>query len=88
MLALLKSKAIALGAIVISALLVTIKFLSASRAKAVKEARQMKAALTRQKNTQDIDNELEGQLSSHRAEIKKAIKEGKPVKSLENPNDF
>jgi len=84
----IKTKAIAIGGAIIASLLVILKILAKSRKKAVEEAKRAKAALSRQKDIQDIDNELEGQLSSRRASIKKEIKEGKGVKNLAEPNDF
>jgi len=84
----LKTKLYAIGAAIISALLVTLKLLAGSRARAVKKVERLEATLKRQSDTQEMDNELEGQLSSRRAEIKKELKEDKSVKSLENPNEW
>jgi type VI protein secretion system component VasK len=88
MLVTIKNRLILIGGAIISALLVTLKFMAASRARAVKQAKRAKAALKRQQDTQEIDNELDHQLSSRRAEIKREIEDKKSVKSLENPNDF
>ena len=88
MLSLIKNKLILIGGGIITVLLVVLKFMTASRNRAVKEAKRVKTIIKRKEDTEAIDNELEGQLTSRRAEIKKEIKEGKPVKSLENPNDF
>jgi len=85
---LIKSKLLLIGGAIISVLLVALKLLASSRNRAVKEAKRVKTIIKRKEDTEEIDNELEGQLSSRRAEIKKEIKEGKSVKSLENPNDF
>jgi len=88
MLGLAKAKLYAIGAAIISALLVTLKLLAGSRARAVRKAERLEATLKRQSDIQEMDNELEGQLSSRRAEIKKELKEDKSVKSLENPNEW
>lgn len=84
----LQTKLVAVGGAIIATLMVALKMLSASRKRAIQEARRAKAALSRQKDIEGADNELDKQGYSRRAEIKKEIKEGKSVKSLEDPNDF
>lgn len=84
----LQTKLVAVGGAIIATLMVALKMLSASRKRAIQEARRAKAALSRQKDIEVSDNELEGQRSSRRAKIRKEIKEGKSVDSLDNPNDF
>ena len=84
----IKNKLILIGGGIIAVLLIALKFMAASRNRAVKEAKRIKTIIKRKEDTQDIDNELESQFASRRAAARKEIKEGKPVKSLENPNDF
>jgi len=88
MLSLIKGKLLWIGGGIIAVLLVVLKFMTASRNRAVKQAKRFKTIIKRKEDTEDIDNELESQFASRRAEIKNEIKEGKPVKSLENPNDW
>jgi len=83
----IQTKLVAVGAAIIAALMVVVKIMAASRKRAVLEAKRAKAALSRQKDIEVSDNELEGQLLSRRAKIKAEIKSKKSAESLEKPNE-
>ena len=83
----LKAKLYAIGGAILAALLVTVKFLIGSRARAVKKAKRLEGALKRQSDIQDIDSELSKDLKSHKAEIAKEIADGEEITSLSRPND-
>ncbi len=88
MFGILKTKLIAAGAVLIALLLGLLKFFMARSKSATKRAERAEAGLQRQSDIQDSDSELSKDLSSRKAQIKKEIKEGKTVKSLEKPNEW
>ena len=83
----LKTKLIAAGAVLVAVLLAFLKFFMARSKSATKRADRAEAGLQRQSDILEADTELSRDLSSRRARDKKAIKEGKPIPSLEEPND-
>ena len=83
-----KGKLLAILAGSVAVLLFIVKILAASRKKAKKQVKQFKAVLKRKEDIEEADTELSKDLSSRKAEIKKEISEGKPVKSLEKPNEW
>ena len=82
-----KGKLLAILAGSVAVLLFIVKVLAASRKKAIKQAKQFKAVIKRKEETEEADTELSKDLSSRKAKIKQEISEGKPVKSLEKPNE-
>jgi len=84
----LKNKLITIGGGIIAVLLAFVKILAGQAKRAKKEAKQYQAAIKRKDDIEDLDNELQGQQSSRRAEIRKEIKDGKEVTSLSDPDNF
>ena len=87
MFGILKTKLIAAGAVLVAVLLGLLKFFMARSKSATKRADRAEAGLQRQSDILESDTELSRDLLSRKAKIKQAIKEGKPIKPLENPND-
>ena len=83
----LKTKLIAAGAVLVAVLLAFLKFFMARSKSATKRADRAEAGLQMQSDIQEADTELSKDLSSRKAKIKQEISEGKPVKSLEEPNE-
>ena len=87
MLALLKSRLLAILAGSVAVLLFIVSILNASRKKAKKQVKQFKAVLKRKEDIEESDTELSKDLESHRARISKEIKDGQDVTTLSRPND-
>ena len=88
LLSLLKSKLLVIGAGLIAFLLVALKFMTASRARAVKRADRAEAQVEFKKRVEESDTELSKDLSSRKAKISKEIKSGEEITSLSDPNNW
>jgi len=84
----LKVKLFAIGGGIIAFLLALVKVFAGQAKRAKKQAKQFKAVIERKEDIENLDNELDRKRFSKKAQIKKEISEGKPVKSLENPNEY
>ena len=87
MFSLLKTKLIAAGAVLIALLLGLLKFFMARSASATKRAERAEAGLQRQSDILEKDSELDKELVSRKAEIKKDLEDGS-VETLEKPNEW
>ena len=84
----LKAKLYAIFAGIVAFLLALVKILWARSQKQKKRADRAEAQVVFKEAVEDSDSELSNDLSSRKAKIKQEIKEGEPVKSLEESNEW
>ncbi len=84
----LKAKLYAIFAGIGLFLLGLVKLFAGKAKRAEKRADRAEAQVVFKEKVEDSDSELSKDLSSRKAQIKKEIKEGKTVKSLEEPNEW
>ena len=75
MFSLLRSKLLAIGGALVAALLIALKFMSASRGKAVKRADKAEAELEFRDDVDEMETELDSNYQPHRVEIVNADKD-------------
>ena len=81
----LKTKLYAIGGAILAALLVAIKFLIGSRARAVKKADRLEGALERHDDIQEGEAEIDQSFSRRAKESNKDIEDGKVPDHLSKP---